>query len=222
MGKIKKPKTDTNSLNLVEKSAQEFFAIVKKNRGAPLGSPGASEVDARYYHFEADLIALVHQHTLQLNHPYVRHYLLSWPKQKDFLRLLHRGLEKAVKRQMALSDVIVLDAVWKGQDKGWSLHRIQESLAQKNLIPHVIPEAFRKRVKKLLSMTGGQWPFYNTAALPKAEDIPTYIREFWDKAEANLRGLLDVPEDRQAIEDYIREKRELREAHFPKKKTLIH
>ena len=67
-------------------------------------------------------------------------------------------------------------------------------------------------------MKGEQWPFYNSIALPNAEDVPAYIREFWDKAEASLRELLDVPEDRQVLEDYIRERRELREAHFPKKK----
>ena len=118
MGKISNPKTIRDSLNLVEKSAQEFFARAKKHAGAPLGSPAAEAMKAGYYHWEAELFALVHQQTLQLNHPYVRHYLLRWPRMKDDLRLLHRGLEKGVKRQMKPCDVMVLVAVWEGQEKG--------------------------------------------------------------------------------------------------------
>jgi hypothetical protein len=215
MAKISNPKTIRSSLNLTEKSAQQFFAVIKKHKDPPIDSAGIVEAAAKQYFFEFDLISLVRQQTLQLNHPYVRYYLLRWPSQEDSLREIHQGLEKRVKRQISTSDVIVLVAVWHGQANGWSLFRIQRSLEHRSVIGFDSREAFRRRVGKLLSLKGREGPFYNSMALPNPKDIPLYIQEAWKKAEANLRGLLDVPEYRQALEDCIRARGALRKALFP-------
>src|SRR5262249_23077432 len=113
------------ALILVEQSFQSLLNIVRKHRGKSLAedSEEIQEFSRYYGQLEEDLVNLVHEQTVQLWHPYVRHYLFRWPDNKDFLRNLHRGLEKGVRRQMKESDLSVLVAIWEGQEKKWSLRR---------------------------------------------------------------------------------------------------
>src|SRR5262249_46765782 len=91
-----------NELSLVEQSFQDFQEVVRKHRGKSMTEDceEARELERYYDQFEDNLVNLVHEQTVQLNHPYVRHYLLSWPANKDFLRKLHRGLETEISRQL--------------------------------------------------------------------------------------------------------------------------
>jgi hypothetical protein len=208
-----------NSLRLVEDSFQSLMAVVQKHRGRSItpDSHEAQEIHKAYDKLETELIALVHQQTLQLHHPYVRYYLMSWPGDKDFLRKLHRGLETGIRREMKPCHLLILLALWEGHGKHyWSLHRIQKSLENRNLTKRRSPQAFTKLAKKLLSLRGIQGPFYNPLAVPKLEDIPEYIKKWWGKADANLRENRLSPEVRKLMEDELEEEHERRRSHFGK------
>jgi hypothetical protein len=95
MPKLSKERNIQNSLNLVEQAFQSMIDALKRH-GAPilLGTPEARAASDRLWYFETDLIALVHQQTMQLYHPYVRHYFLGPDNaSRERLRLLHRGLK---------------------------------------------------------------------------------------------------------------------------------
>lgn len=160
--------------------------------------------------FAKDLIKLVHLDNTQLHHPYVQHCLLSWPKNKGFLRKLHRGVETGVKRQIKETELPTLVAIYEGQEKGCSLHQTQRGLECKGLIKSMSPQAFHKLAKRLLSSGGGKGPFYNPSALPpKPEHLPEHVQEAWDKAAKNLTELRAAPEREKELKEHIEWRRSI-------------
>jgi hypothetical protein len=207
----------SNAIKLVECSFQELQTVVQKYRGRPIVEGGyeVAEVNRYFEQFEEDLIKLVYLDNTQLGHPYVRHYLLSWPNNKDFLRKLHRGLEVGVRRQITERELIILAAIYDGQETRRSLRQIQRSLGRKGLVPHMSYQAFHKLATKLLA-SRHHTDFYSKAALPKGLD--KIESEFWTRAADNLKRLRDSSEHREVIEAEIKNKSERREKISPQKK----
>lgn len=194
---------------------QDYFDDLKKWFGKPL----SDDAEQAYRELEKSLIKLVHLDNTQLYHPYVRHYLLSWPKNKDFLRKLHRGLEIGIKRTIKETTLPTLVAICEGQKKGWSLHRTQRNLEAKKLIKPMSRQAFQKMTTRLLSMGGGRGLFYNPSALPqRPKDLPAHVKAAWEQAAKNLQELHTTPERQKGLEEYIEWRRSTQRQKFPPKK----
>src|SRR6516162_9330684 len=120
------------ALNLAEQSFRGLQDVVHKFLGKSLAEDcdELQEVNRHLEQLQDDLIKLVHLDNSQLHHPYVRHYLLSWPNSKDLLYSLHRGLEVGVKRQIAEWELPIVVALQEADDavKRDSLRRIQRNL----------------------------------------------------------------------------------------------
>jgi hypothetical protein len=105
----------------------------------------------------------------------------------------------------------VLVAIWEGQEKKLSLRRIQQSLEDKGFIRPMSPQAFYKYAKRLLGLKGCAGPFYNELALPqKPETISDFVKDAWDKAEANLRVVRNSTiEDQLTIDEQVKSEIEM-------------
>jgi hypothetical protein len=206
----------TNAIQLAELSFQDLQVIVQKYRGKAIseGTPEIAEVTRYFEQLEEDLISLVHLDNTQLYHPYVRHYLLSWPNNKRFLRKLHRGLEVGVRRQITEKELVILIAIFDGQEKRWSLHRIQKSLENKGLIGCLSRQAFHKLVKRLLSLAG-RTDFYNASAVPqKPRNRSALVEKALENASANLQALYNAAGSREVIDREIQDRSERRKKLF--------
>lgn len=200
-------------LDDIEDSFQKLQGLLRKHQREPLSEAEIQALSVYWDDFAKDLIKLVHLDNTQLHHPYVQHYLLSWPKNKDFVRKLHRGLETGVKRQIKEKELPILVGIYEGEEKGCSLHQTQRGLERKGLIKSMSRQAFHKLAKRLLSSTGGKGPFYNPSALPpKPEHLPEHVQEAWDKAAKNLQELSTTPEKQKELYDSIERRRSIQKA----------
>jgi len=209
-----------NALKFAEDSFQSLQDFVQKHRDKPLSEEQKQEWSRFWDQLEEDLIKLVHLDNTQLYHPFVQHYLLSWPKNKDFLRELHRGLETGIKNRIKANELSILVALHEGREKGQSLHQIQRTLERQGLIKHISRQAFHKLRSRTLSSGDGKGPFYNQSALPpKPQCSPKHVKEAWAKADRVLRELGTRPEAKEELDDYIEERRKGLALHFPPPKT---